>query len=121
MYRVDFRQHVLRVGEQEGLSIRALAERFCVASRSIVNWKKNLEPIAKHSRKPRTVCHEALIEDLKQYPDAYCYERAKRLGVSKNGIWRALKRLNVTYKKKPSASQGRSRKAVYILSEDSDV
>jgi transposase len=99
VYSVDFRRHVLRLGKQEGLSIRALAERFRIASRSIVNWKKKLEPIAKPTRQPRTVCHEALTEDLKQYPDSYQQERAERLGVSKSGIYHALKRLKVTYKK----------------------
>ncbi|SFI79179.1 IS630 transposase-related protein, partial [Nitrosomonas sp. Nm34] len=44
---------------------------------------------------------EILAQDVKNYPDAYQYERAKRLGVSKQGINHALKRLSVTYKKKP--------------------
>lgn len=60
---------------------------------------------------------DALIDDIKTYPDAYQYERAKRLGVSQTGIWFALKRLNVTYKKNSSSSQGRSRKEICILPE----
>ncbi|GAO97913.1 hypothetical protein Cva_00554 [Caedimonas varicaedens] len=48
--------------------------------------------------------------------DDYQYERAERLGVSSMGIWHALKRLNVTYKKNAQTSQGRSRKACYFLS-----
>jgi transposase len=118
VYSIDFRRHVLKIGEKEGLSIRALADRFCIASRSIVNWKKKLAPIVKLHRRPRTVCHEALKEDLKQYPDAYHQERAERLGVSKSGIYHALKRLKVTYKKNSQSSQSQSRKAIYILPSD---
>jgi hypothetical protein len=49
-----------------------------------------------------------LAQDVKNNPDAYQYERAKRLGVSKQGINHALKRLGVTYKKSlrhPEASE----------------
>ena len=42
---------------------------------------------------------EALKRDVEGYPDAYQFERAKRLGVSRQGIWYALKRLGVSYKK----------------------
>ncbi|SFI95504.1 IS630 transposase-related protein [Nitrosomonas sp. Nm34] len=56
---------------------------------------------------------EKLAHDVKNYPDTYQYERAKRLGVSKQGINRALKRLGVTYKKvcatpKPAKKSGAS-------------
>ncbi|MFI0436101.1 MAG: IS630 transposase-related protein [Parachlamydiaceae bacterium] len=42
-----------------------------------------------------------MLEDVKKYPDAYMYERAQRLCVSSAGIRFALKRLNITHKKKP--------------------
>lgn len=38
-------------------------------------------------------------KDIELYPDAYQYERTARLGVSAMGIWHALRRLGVTYKK----------------------
>lgn len=41
----------------------------------------------------------ALKKHVEEYPDAYQYERAAVLGVSASGIWSALKRLGVTYKK----------------------
>ena len=43
----------------------------------------------------------ALKKDVEAYPDGYNYERAARLGVSTSGIYYALKRLNMSYKKKP--------------------
>jgi transposase len=42
---------------------------------------------------------EALLEDIKKYPDAYNYEQAKRLNVSTSGIYCAIKRLGISYKK----------------------
>ena len=50
MYDIRFRKKVLEIREKEGLSIRAVAERFGISFRSIVNWLKNLEP--KLKRKP---------------------------------------------------------------------
>ena len=45
---------------------------------------------------------EALKQDIETYPDAYQFERAKRLGVSSGGIFHALKRLKVTYQLLPA-------------------
>lgn len=42
---------------------------------------------------------EALKKDIEEYPDSYQYERAERFGASQSGIYWALKRLDVTYKK----------------------
>ncbi|MDE9545722.1 IS630 transposase-related protein, partial [Xenorhabdus bovienii] len=42
---------------------------------------------------------ETLIADVKNYPDDYQWERAKRLGVSQSAIHYALKRLKITVKK----------------------
>ena len=115
MYGLDFRRHVLKVTKKEGLSIRDAANRFSIASRTLVNGKKRLEPIVKRNKKPTKLDPAALIRDVEDYPDAYQYERAARLGVSKTGLWHALKRFKISYKKKPATSQSGSRKAVYVL------
>ncbi|WP_255464585.1 transposase, partial [Neisseria yangbaofengii] len=44
----------------------------------------------------RQVAKEALLRDVEQYPDAYCYERAQRLNCSTNGIHQALKRYGIS-------------------------
>ena len=64
---------------------------------------------------------EALKRDIESYPDAYQYERAQRLNVSTNCVHFALKRLHVTYKKKPLSSKSQSRKALYLLPEASNI
>lgn len=56
--------------------------------------------------KPATKIHpDALKGDVEKYPDAYQYERAKRLGVSQRGIGYALKRLGISRKKTLSPPQ----------------
>ncbi|KJV53428.1 transposase family protein [Orientia tsutsugamushi str. Gilliam] len=42
---------------------------------------------------------------MTQYSNAYQCERSERLGVSKSSIQRALKRLNITYKKSFKTSE----------------
>lgn len=118
MYSLDFRRQVLKVSQKEGLSVRELAQRFHLSKTSIMNWKKRLSPTLKRNKRPVKIDHNQLIQDVKQYPDAYQHERAERLGVSRNCVHFALKRLNITYKKKPAASQSQSRKKSYVLPKD---
>ena len=61
---------------------------------------------------------KALAEDVQQFPDAYHYERAKRLKVSERCVGFALKRLGITYKKSLETSQGRRRKATLVPKKD---
>lgn len=114
-YSLDFRLQVLSVKQKKDLSFSETAERFGVGVASIVRWVKNPEPRTHRHKPPAKLNMDALKEDIELYPDAYQYERGERLGVSSMGIWHALKRLNVTYKKNTQASQGRSRKACYFL------
>ena len=109
-YSLDFRRKVLEVRQRERLSIAQVAERFAVGKASVMRWLKRID------RKPSGFRHRkldmgALQQDLRDYPDAYQYERAARLGVTQNAICYALKhKLRVTYKKNTRASaRGRSR------------
>lgn len=114
-YSLDFRLKVLSVKEKESLSFAETAERFCVGLASIVRWSKKPEPQKSRHKPPTKINMEALKEDIVLYPDAYQYERAERLQASKTGIWHALKRLRVTYKKNSQASQSGSRKTLCFL------
>lgn len=100
-YDIKFRRQVLKAREREGLSFREVAERFGVGKQSVYNWTKEIL-LQKNRNKPATKLDmKALKQDIERYPDAYQYERGERLGVTQMGIWHALKRLGVTYKKKP--------------------
>jgi transposase len=117
-YDEKFRRHVLKIKEQEGLSLAKVAKRFGIGKQTVYYWTKRILEKKKRERMPQKLCLEALIQDVKNNPYAYQYERAKRFGVSTNCIWRALKRLGITYKKNPQSPQSGSQKACYILPRD---
>lgn len=99
-YSIDFRRKVLSIKEREQLSFEAIAQRFEVGKASVVRWSKDIE-VRRTRQKPATkIDMEKLRQDVEQYPDAYQYERALRLGVSQRGIGYALKRLRISRKKK---------------------
>ena len=99
-YSIDYRKKVLEIREREWLSLEETAKRFGVGRASIFRWTKEIEPKRKR-KKPTKIKEEELLQDIEQYPDAYQYERAKRLGVSQRGIGLALKRIGISRKKKP--------------------
>ena len=114
-YSRDFRSKVLAIRAQEKLSMAKVAKRFGIAVSSVMRWSTNIESIKKRHKPATKIDMEALKRDVEQYPDAYQFERAERLHVSEGCVFHALKRLNVTYKKNTSASQGKPRKALCFL------
>lgn len=107
-YSLDFRKQVLKIREQEGLSIEAVSIRFGVGKASVMRWLVEVEP-KKTRNKPATKINMThLQEDVTKYPDSFQYERAQRLGVSASGIRMALKRLKISYKKNLESSESRS-------------
>ena len=82
---------------------------------TLMKWKHGIVPKTRRNKPTISVDMEALKRDIEEYPDAYQYERAERLGCGRGGIYHALKRLGVTYKKNTQASQGGSRKTICIL------
>lgn len=117
-YDIKFRRHVLNIKEKEGLSFAKVAKRFGIGKQTVYYWTKRLLEKKKRNRSPLKLCLDRLKRDVEEYPDAYQYERGKRLGVSQNCIWRGLKRLGITYKKNTKSPQKRSRKAYYVLPKD---
>ena len=115
-YSVDFRKKVLAVKAAEKLTCQETAKRFKIGIMTVVRWGKRLEPkLTRAKPLAKLEQEERLVADVSAYPDAFQSERAKRLGMSQAGVWRALNRLNISRKKKPFSSQSKSRKAVYIL------
>jgi len=86
-----------------------------LANRLFINWSKRIESRQTRYKPATKIDMAALSEDVHQYPDSYQYERAERLKVSIRCVGYALKRLGVTYKKTPQASQSGRRKALYFL------
>jgi hypothetical protein len=117
----DFRRKVLTVRTKENLSMAKVSKRFGISLASVMRWSKTLDAKVKRNKPATKIDMEALKHDVKKYPDAYLKERAERLHVSHMCVWQALKRLNITYKKKPSASQSGSRQAHYVLPKDTGI
>ena len=117
-YSLDFRCKVLSVREKEGLTIAEAAKRFCVGVATLVRWLQRLEPQRTRYKPATKIDRIALARDVRENPDAYQSERAKRLGVSEKGIGHALRRMNITTKKNTSASQGGRRRTACLPSKD---
>jgi len=114
-YSRDFREKVLFIKKKESLSFAKVAKRFGIGIASIVRWTENIESKKTRNKPATKIDMEALKRDIEAYPDAYQYERANRLNVSRMGISHALKRLGVTYKKNPKSSTSQSRKTICFL------
>ena len=106
-YSLDFRKKVLEIKERDKLSFEAVALRFGVGKNTIFCWTKQLEPCTSRNKPSTKINMDALARDVELYPDAYQFERAERLGVSKSCIQASLKRLKHSRKKnaEPSESQ----------------
>ena len=117
-YSPDFRRKVLSIRESEGLTISQVSARFCVGIASVVRWIKRPEAQTKRNKPATRITNEALEKDIFEFPDAYQYERAARLGVSTRGIGHALCRMDVTFKKNSATPQGRRRQTAHLPAKD---
>ena len=97
-YSIDFRKQVLR-SIKDGMTIREVVNFYQLNTSSIHSWKLNLIPKTKRNKAPTKIPDDALIEDVRRFPDDYNYERACRLNCSKTGIFNALKRLGISQKR----------------------
>jgi transposase len=98
-YPLSFRRKVLSVRERENLTIAEAAARFCVGIASVTRRIKNPNPKTTRRKPAVKIDPVALARDVREHPDAYQYERARRLGVSQKGIDHALSRIGIAYKK----------------------
>lgn len=84
---------------KENLSFDEVAKRFGVSRASVVRWSRRIEAQQTRNKPATKIDMEALKQDVEDYPNAYQYERAQRLGVSQTGIGYAIKRLGISRKK----------------------
>ena len=96
-YSLEFREKVVSARAQHNLSIAETAKKFHVGESSVEKWSKNIIPKKTKNRPFIKLDVDALKKDIEAFPNAYNYERAKRLGVSKNCILYALRKLNAMY------------------------
>lgn len=99
-YSIDFRKKVLSIRERDHLTLDEAAKRFDIGRASLVRWLKQPEPKAKRERRCPLLPADVLRTDVAEYPDAYQYERAARLGASASGVGKALRRCRISHKKR---------------------
>jgi len=116
-YSLDFRQKVLSTRKAQKLTFDQTSTLFGISKTTILKWIKNIHGQTGRNKPATKIDMEELKRDIEQHPDAYQYERARRLGVSRTGLWSALKRLKVTYKKNSESSQSMRRKATCLPKE----
>ena len=103
-YSIDYRKQVLS-SITDDMIIREAALFYGLSTSTIHSWQKSLAPKTTRNKAPTKIPDDALIEDVKRYPDDYSYERARRLNCSKTSIFNALKRLGISQKKDLRASK----------------
>ena len=84
---------------EAGYSRREAATLFNINHQTVNNWLK--QPQLKKTRRAKSnlkVSPEQLQQHIQNHPDAYLAERATYFNMSINGIWSAMKRLNITKK-----------------------
>ncbi|QMT32128.1 IS630 transposase-related protein [Alysiella filiformis] len=109
-YSQDLRKQILK-SVASGMTIRQASAFYGISTHTINQWKRNGIERKKRQFKPLKVNHEALLKDVENYPDAFQYERAKRLGVTASAICYALKQLKISVKKDEPTPKTRTRAA----------
>lgn len=106
-YSTDLRERVLADCDA-GTGTKAVAEKFRVSPAIVRRWKQRrresgeLGPRPRGGGRKRQVDREALRSAVKTYPDATLRELRDALGapVSLQTIWKILRDLKITFKKK---------------------
>jgi len=104
-YSIDFRRKIFSIQQRRKLTFQETAHLFGVGFSTLFRWKRSIQPKVTRNKPATKLDMEALKCDIQTYPDAYQFERAQRLDVSRSCIFYALKRLKVTYKKNIQSSK----------------
>ena len=81
------------------MTFAGAVEFYNLSPTTIQNWKRRVQSKATRQTKPFKIPDDVLLNDVKEHPDDYQYERARRLNCSKTVIYHALKRLGISQKK----------------------
>ena len=76
-YSKDFKDKVIEIMTREQFTVRTAAQHFNLSTQTIQRWKKTTEAKSYPGRPPK-ISTEEILAGIKEYPDDYQYERAKR-------------------------------------------
>ncbi|STZ75930.1 IS630 transposase-related protein [Bergeriella denitrificans] len=102
-YPAHIRQKIL--SDLETSTYKEVAARHKISPNTLARWKKQPTPKPKseYKDKARKLTEEKLRQDVADYPDAYQWERAARLGSTQHAVSKAMKRYKLTRKKNSTA------------------
>ncbi len=105
-YSVDFRKKVLKIKEKNNWSIRETARYFEISATAVKSWMTRLKPLETRDKPFTKLDVDKLLEDVRNNPDLYQYERARKFNVSPSCIGYAFKVFGISNKKKFKSSKG---------------
>ena len=114
IYSIDLRKRVIAFIENGGKKLEA-SRQFNVCRPTIDKWlllKKetgSLESPPLPPRSWRKLNPEALLAHVEAYPDGMLEDYAEHFQTSPSGVWRALKRLKMTRKKRQLSTKNETK------------
>ena len=104
-YSIDFIKKAVAY-KQNGNTFKQLHEAFGIPPETYYQWEKRLESGYYEVKKgiqerKRKIDREQLKQAVKQNPDAFLYELAGQFGCTPQAIFYMLRKLKITYKKRP--------------------
>jgi len=99
-YSLDLRERVIEFVEN-GEGVSKASKIYEVSRATIYRWlgRESLEPTVV-KRRQRKLDWEALRKDVEENPETKLKDRAQKFGVRASAIWYALKKMDITRKKK---------------------
>jgi len=104
MHSLDFRTHVFAMKKKENLTFAQTSKRFGIGMRTLFAWQKRMEPKTTRNRQATKIDMQVLRNDVRRHPDRFQWERAQDYDVSAWAIGKALRRLNISFKKNSVSS-----------------
>ena len=112
-YSLDLREKVISF-IRRGKSKREASKIFSIGEDTIYRWLRlhkigNLSP-KKYKEYPRKIADEVLKDYVEQYPDHTLKEIGQAVGLHSSKVWKYLKRLGITRKKRRPSMQSVAKK-----------
>ena len=103
-YDIKFKQRAVEY-HKEGHTYKETCKVFKISETTLTRWiykekEGKLGEVKIQFRKPKKIHPEKLIEYIQKNPDTYLVEIAKDFNCSECAIRKALKKLNITRKKR---------------------
>jgi transposase len=103
-YSIDFIKRAVEY-RQEGHTFAQLREAFDISSATFYDWEKKLDDgyydIKIIRERRRKIDKDELRQEIAEKPDVFLRELAEKFGCTESAVFYALKRMNITRKKRP--------------------